>query len=89
MTTSPDRDRDLLFKIIESLAETKAMLKSALERADKADGQIEALRNRVDAIERHEANLRGRAGLLGTIFGSLGGGVVTLAVMFAREKLGF
>lgn len=89
MTTSPDRDRDLLFKIIESLAETKAMLKDALKRADRADDQIEALRGRMDAIERHEANLRGRAGVLSTIFGSLGGGAVTLIVMFAREKLGF
>ena len=89
MTATPDRDRDLLIKVIESLAEQKAMLRTALERQDKTDGQIEVLRGRLDTLEKTESHRLGRAGVLSTIFGAGAGGAVTLLVALFRDRLGF
>lgn len=87
MTTS-DRDHDLLIRMLESQAEVKAMLRTALERQDKADGQIESLRGRVDVIEKNEARQSGRAGLIGGAVGTVAAGGVTILTMYVREKMG-
>lgn len=88
MPPSGHDDRDLLFKIIESLAETKAMLKAALDRQGKADEEIKAIEGRVSALELREARQSGRAGVIGTVSGTVAAGGVTVLTMYIRDKLG-
>lgn len=85
---TPDRDHDLLIRMLESQAEMKAMLKTALDRQDKADEVVKAIEGRVSAIELREARHSGRAGVIGTISGSVAAGGVTVLTMYIRDKLG-
>ncbi len=87
--TTPDRDRDLLIRMLETQAEMRAMLKSALERQTKTDEKLDAIDGRVSVLELDAARQKGRTQLIGTGFGVLGGGVVTIAVAFFKDKLGF
>lgn len=82
-------DRDLLIKIFESLAEQKAMLKTALERQDKTDERVDGLEGRVQALELDQARQKGRAGVVGTISGTAAGFGTGMLVPYMRAKLGF
>jgi hypothetical protein len=85
---TPDRDHDLLIRMLESQAEMKAMLKTALDRQDKADEAVKAIGDRVSALELREARQGGRAGVIATIWGSAAAGVVTVITMYVKDKLG-
>lgn len=89
MTTTPDRDRDLLIRMLETQAEMRAMLKTALEKQSKTDERVEAIDSRVSVLELDAARQKGRSQLLGGAFGLAGGGIVTIAAAFFRDKFGF
>lgn len=87
--TTADSDHNLLLRMLESQGEMKALLKSALARQDKTDERIESIASRVTAIEMDAAKEKGRTQLIGTGFGIVGGGIMTIAVAFFKERLGF
>lgn len=87
MTTTTDRE--LLLRMIETQAEMRAMLKTALEKQTVTDEKVEKLGSRVSVLELDAAKAKGRSQLLGGLFGIVGGGIVTIVVAFFRDRLGF
>lgn len=89
MTPTPERDRDLLIRMLETQAEMKAMLKTAIEKQSKTDEKVEAIGGRVTILELEAAKAKGKSQLIGGVFGLAGGGAVTIIAAFFRDKLGF
>lgn len=86
MTTTTDRE--LLLRMLETQAEMRAMLKTALEKQTVTDEKVEKLGSRVSVLELDAAKAKGRSQFIGGAFGLAGGGLVTIIVAFFRDKFG-